>query len=878
MQGKKALTVIRKLSIIVRQFLKNITLLYFLCLCFVPCAIAGDVKYGLDFSSFEVVQEKRTGLNMTFEKPFSFSDGFSLSFDVLFQSGHKFSYGYVFRIIGQNEHHVDFLINEGNLVVAHLGKAVADYSFDDIDISYDVYFPFELYFDVKNNALNILFNEKRITVNDISVKEFSTVDIVFGKCDYPRFQTSDIPKMQIKNVRINDGNNKPVYFWPLSKHTKNGVYDELKKQFAYAENPQWVLDNHAIWKSRISLNAKHSPQICYNTDNNSISVFDRNLFYSFYINSRQIKEVSLNEGLSGDLYTNQIFYCRPSHSYYSYLDVGDVVSAYDSVTYSWDIMRKEEEKAFYLHHNKFFSAYDNSLYTFGGYGHHKYNNVINKYDFATQKWEIQNFNGDRIQPRYLSGLGVIDDTKFLLFGGYGSETGAQELSPQNYYDLYIFDIKEKTIRKVWELESPKDNFVVANSIIVDTLNKCFYALCFPQQLYNTSMLLGKFSLEEPEYEMFTDGIPFAYQDIYSYADMYLDSNAGELIAVTLSPLVADSTSTVSIYTLTYPPLIENDLYQSEGDSVIGSREAVIIALCLLLCICGCFIYFIKKKKKAVVEIAGQSTSSLEMKSELEPECIFAVENVEGAESEKAPVDKQAILLFGGFQVIDKEGRNITSGFSPLLKQLFLIILLNTLKDGKGVSSLKLKETLWFDKSPESAVNNRGVLLSRLRQLFEQVGHVSIENRDSYWVVEIGDDIYCDYCDVMVLMKQMKGQAITSKNVRNLLSIVTGGEMLHNFQFDWIDSFKADFSNDLIDILLEIVKSTNFVLSPQDNTNVADAIFIHDFLNEDALKLKCRALISMGKNGLAKGVYNSFAKEYQTSFGSAFKYTFEQIVS
>ena len=863
-----------------KQYLKNITMLCFLCFYTMSYITAQSLKYGLDFSSFEVVQEKRTGLDLTSAKPFSFSNGFSLSFEVSFQSNYIHSYGYVFRIIGQNEQHVDLLLNEANLVVAHMGKTITNFSFEENGLEYDSYFPFEIQFDVRNNVLNISLKGKRVTAKNVSIKDFKNVNIIFGKCSYPRFQASDIPKMSVKDIRINSNKDLPVYFWPLSKHAQNGVYDEFKKQFAKADNPQWILDDHAKWKNRVSFGTKNYPQIYYDVDENSVSVFDRNTFYSYNINSRLlIKDDNMNNRLYGNYYTNQTVYNSQVHSYYSYYEVGDLlVAGKDFSGEDKALINKERETAFYLHHNKFISPYDSCLYIFGGYGHHKYNNVISKYDFATDSWETQNFDRDRIQPRYLSGLGVIDDTKFLLFGGYGSETGAQELSPQNYYDLYIIDIKEKTVRKIWELESPKDNFVVSNSIVVDTLNNCFYALCFPQQLYNTTLRLGKFSLEKPEYEFFKNNIPFAYLDIYSYVDLFLDNDAGELVAITSSPVVAESTSTVSIYSLIYPPLAENVLFQSEDNGINEHRTAIIVIFSLLLCICGGFLYFIKKKKKSIQAIADRSILSLEKKNELDPENIPITEKIGSAEPEKTLVDKKAILLFGGFQVIDKEGRDITSEFSPLLKQLFLIILLNTLKDGKGVSSLKLRETLWFDKSPESARNNRGVLLSRLRQIFEQVGSINIENRNSYWIVEIGDDVYCDYDEVVSLMKKMKGQILTNENVRKLLSVISGGEMLHNFQFDWIDSFKADFSNSLIDILLEIIKSPNISLSPQDSIIVADAIFIHDFLNEDALKLKCSALIRMGKNGLAKGVYNSFAKEYQTSFGSTFKYAFDQIVS
>jgi two-component SAPR family response regulator len=254
------------------------------------------------------------------------------------------------------------------------------------------------------------------------------------------------------------------------------------------------------------------------------------------------------------------------------------------------------------------------------------------------------------------------------------------------------------------------------------------------------------------------------------------------------------------------------------------------------------------------------------------------DRIENNESAKTLIDKHAIFLFGGFRVIDKDGRNLTGEFSSLLKQLFLIILLNTLKDGKGISSLKLRETLWFDKTQESARNNRGVLLSRLRQTFKQVGIINIENKNSLWTIEFGDDIYCDYYEAITLMKRLKNEdSLTNKDVRELLFTVSGGGMLPNLQIDWIDSFKADFSNNLIDTLLYIVQHPNLNLSPQECIDLADAIFIHDFLNESALKIKCKTLIKMGKNGLAKSVYTSFVKEYHTAFGSKFKYSFDQII-
>ena len=54
---------------------------------------------------------------------------------------------------------------------------------------------------------------------------------------------------------------------------------------------------------------------------------------------------------------------------------------------------------------------------------------------------------------------------------------------------------------------------------------------------------------------------------------------------------------------------------------------------------------------------------------------------------KTPVS--TVKLLGGFQVFDKEGVDITDNFTPIVKQILLYLLLNTVKDGKKVTSEKL---------------------------------------------------------------------------------------------------------------------------------------------------------------------------------------------
>ena len=70
--------------------------------------------------------------------------------------------------------------------------------------------------------------------------------------------------------------------------------------------------------------------------------------------------------------------------------------------------------------------------------------------------------------------------------------------------------------------------------------------------------------------------------------------------------------------------------------------------------------------------------------------------------------KSSILFLDGFQVWDKNGADITKSFTPILKQLLILIILYSVNNKKGISNVTLRELLWFDKTDESAQNNRRV--------------------------------------------------------------------------------------------------------------------------------------------------------------------------
>jgi len=870
--------------------MRNILLQTYFLLCFSALLPAQEAKYGLEFKSYEVEKEKRTGLDLTPEKPFSFPGGFSISFDALFlvksrQKGIETrlsdpTFGYILHIEGNNYQKIDLVLKPefdklpavatlpNIIVTCSETESLVNYKFSKHGNTYNEWIHIAITIDTDENLLTVIIGNEKYTFKINNLEEFKKVRIVFGKNNYPKSLISDVPSMIIKDVIISDLKQKPLYCWPLSKHTSDGVYDELKQHFAVCSEPLWILDKHANWGKLLTVNTKRNPQVCWNETENTIAIADEVKFIAYNATNKTLQRDVLSSGEPHSNSINQLIYNSLTGKYYSY-SFNEKASFYDPLMKSWNNSTPDDHIN-YWHHNRYIYSGDSCLYIFFGYGYHKYYNEIFRYDFNTDSLENVTYGGDPISPRYLSGLGKIDDHSVIIFGGYGSETGDQELSPQNYYDAYIIDLKTKKIKKLWDLNIADQNFVVSNSLVVDTVQRCFYALCYPQQEFKTYLHLYRFSIDKPQYEILADSIPFNFHDIYSYADLFLDKQNNNLIAVAFSPLITDSTSTVSVYSLTFPPLAKNDLYQQK--TIRGSKKWIVLSGMVFILFGGYIIYIWRKKKKSNRMPEQKNQSDLDF----EPE--YTHSTIVGIKPLSTRKEKQSIFLFGGFQVMDKESRNITEKFSPMLKELFVIILLYTLKDGKGISSVKLRETLWFDKSNESAKNNRGVSLSKLRQIFEQIGVIQIKNENSYWIIEFGEDIYCDYYEALILMDRLKERKNrTNPDIRRLLSIVSSGELLPNLQIEWVDPFKADFANNLIDLFLDIVQQSGLNISDQDRINLVDAVLIHDSLNEDAFKLKCVILVRMGKNRFAQKAYNSFSKEYKSLFGTDFKYTFEQII-
>ncbi len=129
-----------------------------------------------------------------------------------------------------------------------------------------------------------------------------------------------------------------------------------------------------------------------------------------------------------------------------------------------------------------------------------------------------------------------------------------------------------------------------------------------------------------------------------------------------------------------------------------------------------------------------------------------------------------------------------------------------------------------------------------------------------------------------LFKEIRANQFEDRVQTNrLLSLLLRGVLLPDIEESWLDDFKADFSTLAIDVLLKLSQIEAYNTDHTVMLDIADAIFKHDSLNEEALSIKCSVLYISGKKGIAIDVFNNFCKEYLQLLGESYQPALTDII-
>lgn len=858
----------------------KIRFLLLLLLITTICSHIGRAQsYGLGFSSHEVIQDKRTSLELFPGDNFCTQQDFEIAFDLAFLPGRKDYFGYIIRVVNNEQDNIDLIYD----VRAEAGKQhfklviggkLTNIAFDlDTSSLFRQWNRFHLQFDLQHDKLVLIQGRMLFTQEKIGLKPGDCFKIYFGASQHKQIKLTDVPPMKIRDVEISKGG-AVKYHWPLNEREGNMARETEQGKDAAVINPVWIKNLHYEWRLLKQMTVKRSPSFAFNARQGLLYVVTADSLYDLYTVTGQMTATGYKSGQQPLLRGNQSLYINEAQKLYNIYIDHQFVSAYDEKIKDWNKKETTGPVTDFWQFNKFYSAPDTSLYLFGGYGHFLYRGAMKRYHIPTASWDTVMLSGDKLMPRYLAAAGINSkgDGAYIL-GGYGSETGQQILDPKSFYDMLYIDLQKHTVKKLFEIKPGKEDFVFANSLVVNESANTYYGLAYPNTKYSSQLQLLQGSLNSADYTVVGNTIPYAFRDVTSFADLFYCPLSKQLIAVTSLQAGVDNDGnyTINIYTLSSPPVVAVDAYDAAGALRAPKTSRlyyVYIVAGIVLLIAGIGYYRFRKRKEAASLKPAVVTDTPVVAPVQEGASLFEPLT-------PAPV-ADAIYLFGEMQVVDRDGADITRQFTPLVKELFLIILLYSIKKGRGVSSEKLTELLWFDKSTQSARNNRSVNMTKLKAILDKLPGCLLSNETGAWKIEIDPAVVTvDYYQYLQIVKNKT--ALTRQKIQQLAGITQRGSFLSHLEYAWLAEFKAEVSNDIIDTYLNFAATMPLAEDPEFLVKMANDIFYFDPVNEDAMALQCKALAHQGKHSLAKQAFEKFSKQYKAIYGEDFGRDFQSVL-
>jgi len=816
-----------------------------------------DLDYGLNFRGQNFKLDDRTHLNLNENSTFNFKNDFELVFDVKLNHEHsqEHLFGYIVRIINDNNN-IDLLVsnNKGvkNFLIVDSNKQTnLEPAIKKIDIN--KWHNVKIKVSVEKEIIAVTIGDREI-VTKTQLKNLKNLQFLFGANDIKGYTTRDVPNMTLKNIKIYE-NNALKYDFPLFQCGGNTTIDKNKNVVASIKNENWELCKHSQWEKEYSAISNGVQLQTVNELTGEIYLLSNKSITKFTKGNGGIKKYDFDNKNYKLTLDHRIFFNSNDNKLYCYLIDTQQLSAFNFNTQEWDnksIFFENKIASLYQHHTGMFSPKNNTLYIFGGYGQFEYKNSLFSIELKSRKWTKIDSANKTIKPRYFA-AGHINEDYIYLLGGYGSDTGKQQINPKSYFDLLRYDFKNNELKNITAVDSFFDDMIFSNNLIVDQRTNDFFTLVAEKSKFNGTLKLIQGNLNESDLLLLNDSIPFKFQDTNTYFDIYFDKENNQLKAF-VSFLNEKEETEFSIYTIDYPIY-----YPSSTTNRIKTSSIYYFILSLV------FITFLILSLKQFKKLKNKTRTKLIVNEKPEYENSI-MGNINGFK----------ILFFGGFKIFANDNKEITVEFSPLLKELFLLIYLNTINDDKGISSKKLKEILWYDKTEKKAQNNRSVNLAKLKKILDKVGGLNLNKDTGYWKIINSTSI--DLNDFSFLKKNILNKKPNNKDIRTLISIVKRGSFLNNIDYEWADNFKQTITDSIIDYISDYVikyeekEDVNFLIE------ISHCLFNLDSINELSLYIKCKAYNKKGNHKLVKETYKKFSEEYKLLYCEDFNISLNDILS
>lgn len=814
------------------------------------------ISYGLTFQSHTVNQDQRTSLDLNPNNDLDFAPGYSLQFELKPERA-TLTYGYVFRFIVNDTLSLDFVSNfnlqKMNFVMSDRQGILSNTEFSGFsEKDQDRWFKIKVTFNQQSIKCKINNIEKEIPY---SFNKNKHTQILFGTNTHPIFYTTDVPPVSVRNIIITNDKEHVIRKWPMLRHSENGVYDEVEDVYASVTNGIWKVDRHVKWNKEISIPLSEVyTQIACDTIQPRIFIAGSNFVITYDIENKSLSKATNKKGGPFRTGGSQLIYDSKRNQLISYsLQYPDLVT-YNFETCEWSSEERKENLSPIQQHNRI--IIDNQLILFGGYGAHTYKATLAKHNLDRDQWNVKDLSSSII-PRYLSTMGSLSNDTLLLIGGYGSHSGKQEEFPTNLYDICKINYKTMSNVMVGQFSVGPTPLVFSNSMVIRKEEHKAYAIAYNNNKFHSMAILSVIDWKNGTFETLGDSIPYNFLDTESFCDLIYIQQTSTLYGVFLEKKEPGDGYSVEIYSLAFPPLKVSDIEQVPAKADNALVKYSILSIIILFILIGTIISYRKLKKKKISTIT---------------------ETVIPEQEDKKP-RISTIHLLGDFQVFDKEGNDITQEFTPIIKQVFLYILLNSIAKGRKVTSQELDETFWLGMNKADASNTRNVNIRKLRLILERTGDIAINYKGGYWSISIGDDITCDYHEISKILQEIPDKAMVDiTTLQRILKLATEGTLTPTISAEWLDSFKDEYTKQVTTFMLRMLETSDVKGNNRLILQIADVLLLNDTLDEEAMRIKCQILFRTGQKGASKRCYDTFVTEHTRLLNEKPAISYEDVLS
>lgn len=728
--------------------------------------------------------------------------------------------------------------------------------------------PVSFAFDLQQDVLTIRIgdNEKKIT--SLGLKDTFCPHLFFGRYDY----ILDMPTFAIRNLKL-EGDRSHSYTFPLNENEGEEVHTSTGKVLGTVVNPVWLINGSYHWEKLFEYSFQTPSGITFEPDSQRLIIFSQDSLLTYNLLKRQPQKYSYSNKLPVKLQLATHFMNTTDGKLYVYelnnLPLGDAtVAALDLNNQEWKQTGVAALPVQLHHHDGFWDETTGKYLVFGGFGNKRFNNTFLEYDIEGDRWDTLSYSGDRIIPRYFSGMAVNKNREHIyVFGGMGNESGEQSVGRNYLHDLYLLDRKQQSVRRLWQNASGH-RLVVARDMILTPDEKYIYALCYPEYLSDTYLQLYRLTVDDGTMKALGDSIPMRSEEIMTNANLYYNSLTHEYYCTT-TEFDKKGHTVIRTYVLSAPPVSLDEIRSYGSRSSLEIRWLWIMAGIGVLLLAGGVLFVRKKRGKQRNAVLESSSVLMSPPVGREPDkSVQGKETLAKEDFESSLVRPNAVYLFGPFTVIDRNGRDITHLFSFRLRQVFIYILLHSTHN--GVLSASLNEVFWPDKPDDKVKNLKGVTINQIRKNLAELDGVELVHDKGYFRL-VFTDCYCDYFRFRTLKN--------AEEVENELGILLmRGKFLDGMDAGMMDHFKQKVEEFLSSFLpLEIER-----LYQQHKYDAVirfcNVLFRVDPVNELALAYGMHALNHTGSSQEAILQYSLFVREYRQMMNEEYSISYAELMS